>query len=116
MVAPENNTLEYADDEYDQEYYEEDYYLDEVAMLRQQLDEALRANEALTRQAQEAQQNPPGKSKKKASKRKTPTNFGATMIQVEPRPQSGPVTRQAARAATETQPQIPELLAPQGAR
>ena len=57
MATPETNTLEYFDHEYGQEEYEEDYYPDEVSMLRQQLDEALRANEALTRQAQEAQQN-----------------------------------------------------------
>ena len=40
VEAPETNTLEYADDEYDKEYYEDDYYPVEVAMVRQQLDEA----------------------------------------------------------------------------
>ena len=80
MEVPETNTFEYADDDHDHGYFEDDYYPDEVASLKQQLDEALRASEALTLQVQEAQRNPPGKSRKKASKKMAPADSDTATV------------------------------------
>ena len=44
-----------------------------------------------------------------------PADSDATTVQAEPRPRKGLMTRLAARAATETQPPIPEQPAPQEA-
>ena len=73
MGPPDTNELGYTEGDYDQGYYENDYYHDEVALLRQQLEVALCANEELTYQVQEARKNPPGRPKKKESKKTLPT-------------------------------------------
>ena len=57
----------------DEGYYEDDYYPTdtdrEVELLRQRLAEANRANEELASQLAESQKNPPGRSKKKSTRR-----------------------------------------------
>ena len=88
----EENVLDDANEGHDQGYYEDGCYDDEVATLRQQLEEALCTNQELTYQVQEAQRNPPGKSKKKVSKKVSPTETETTTVQEEPRPRNGLVT------------------------
>ena len=56
---------------------DDDYHQTEVErendLLQQRLDEALQANEELARQLQQSQRNPPGRPKKKSSRRKQAT-------------------------------------------
>ena len=57
----------------DEGYYEDDYYPTdaerEMELLRQQLAEALSANQELSRRLEESQRNPPGRPKKKSSRK-----------------------------------------------
>ena len=67
----------------DEGYYEDDYYPTavkiEVELLRQQLAEAHRANDELSRQLEESERNRPGKPKKKSTRR---TQTAATEIEI----------------------------------
>ena len=85
----------------DQDYYEDDYYPNDVdrenALLRQQLDEALRANQELSQGTE-------------------PAVTKTSTVQTESQARTSPVTRQAARAAGETQTQASEVPTPQGIR
>ena len=69
MVPNETADQGYTDGGDDEGYYEDYYYPTdaerEMELLRQQLAEALSANQELSRRLEEFQRNPPGRPKKK---------------------------------------------------
>lgn len=91
----------------DEGYYDDGYYPntteEEVEILKQRLAESDRANLELTRLLEESQRNQPGRPKKKSSRKAQTVVTETATVQTEAQTRIGPVTRQAARAAGETQ-------------
>ena len=85
----------------------------ENALLQQQLAEAHLANQELSRHLEEFERNRPVRPKKKSSQRTQTVVTETATVQTEAQARTGPVTRQAARAAGETQTQSTNVSAPQ---
>ena len=103
----------YTEEGYNQGYYDDDYYNIKVEreneLLRQQLEEALRANEEQIHQVQQARRNPPGRPRKNSSRRTQAVETEIAMVREEPQARTGSVSCQATREAVDTQTQVPEL-------
>lgn len=111
MVPDETIDQGYTEGGDDEVYYEDDYYPTdaerELELMRQQLAEALSANQELSCRLEESQRNLLGRPKKKSSRRTHADVTETATVQIEDQARTGPVTRQAARAAGETQTQAP---------
>ena len=83
------------------------YWKSENKLLRQRLEEALRANDELTHQLQQTRRNPPGRPSKKSSRRTQAAETETATVQAEPQARTESVTCQATRAAIEMQTQAP---------